>query len=154
MKNYFRLYTSSDYPVLEAMIFGLYDDMKGEPMSAAKIANTVKKLTESQNRGCIYIFENQDDITGYAILIYFWSNEYGGEILNIDELFIKKEYRRQGIAREFFQFLENEFKNKVVAFALETTQENHTAYKFYRQSGFEEYRNTVLFKQFKLNQEE
>ncbi len=147
MKNNFRLYESSDYAVLEAMILGLYNEMKGEPMSVAKIANTVRKLTEEKNRGCIYIFESQENVIGYGILIYFWSNEFGGDILNIDELFVKKEHRRQGVAKDFFHFLSEEFQDKVVAFALETTKENQIAYQFYRNLGFQDYRNTVLFKQ-------
>jgi GNAT superfamily N-acetyltransferase len=149
MMTSFRLYESSDYTALEAMIIALYtEDMKGEPMSALKIANTVNKLTSEPNRGCIYIFENQGTIIGYGIIIYFWSNEFGGEIVNIDELFIKKDFRRHGIGRSFFEFLSKEFESRAVAFCLETTKENHQAYRFYLKLGFEEYRNTVLFKQF------
>lgn len=145
----FRLYKSSDYTVLEAMMLALYaEEIKGEEMSVVKIANTVNKLTREPNRGCIYIFEQQDNLIGYAILIYFWSNEFGGEILNIDELFVKKEYRGQGIGRKFFEFLSKEFKNKAVAFCLETTKESHNAYNFYQKLGFREHKNTVLFKQF------
>ncbi|RUS97030.1 hypothetical protein DSM106972_085800 [Dulcicalothrix desertica PCC 7102] len=124
------------------------EDIQGEQMSVVKIANTVNKLTEEPNRGCIYIFEHQENLIGYAILIYFWSNEFGGDILNIDELFVKKEYRRQGVGRKFFDFLSKEFKNKVVAFCLETTKESHNAYNFYQKLGFREHKNTVLFKQF------
>ncbi|TWH54003.1 GNAT family N-acetyltransferase [Dulcicalothrix desertica] len=149
MVTYFRLYKSSDYAILEAMMLALYaEDIQGEQMSVVKIANTVNKLTEEPNRGCIYIFEHQENLIGYAILIYFWSNEFGGDILNIDELFVKKEYRRQGVGRKFFDFLSKEFKNKVVAFCLETTKESHNAYNFYQKLGFREHKNTVLFKQF------
>ncbi|BAZ14260.1 acetyltransferase [Calothrix sp. NIES-4071] len=145
----FRLYESSDYTAFEAMTLALYtEEIKGESMSAVKIANTVSKLTDEPNRGCIYIFENQGNLIGYSILIYFWSNEFGGEILNIDELFIKREYRGQGIGGKFFEFLSNEFKNKAVAFCLETNKGNNRAYNFYQKLGFREHKNTVLFKQF------
>jgi hypothetical protein len=32
---------------------------------------------------------------GYALLISFWSNELGGEVCNIDELFVAPVYRRR-----------------------------------------------------------
>ncbi|MBF2064294.1 MAG: hypothetical protein IGS39_07710 [Calothrix sp. C42_A2020_038] len=83
----------------------------------------------------------------YAVLIYFWSNEFGGEMVNIDELLVKKESRPQGIGRNFVEFFANEFKDKAIAFCLETTQENYLAYKFDQKLGFKDYKNTVLFKQ-------
>ena len=39
------------------------------------------------------LFLEQHDIRGYAIVIPFWSNEVGGNVLFIDELFVKPPAR-------------------------------------------------------------
>lgn len=76
------------------------------------------------------------------ILVFFWSNEYGGNIVIIDELFVKEEYRSQGIGTEFFSFAEK-FNNKA-AIQLETTPFNKRALDYYKRLGFVPDENTHL----------
>jgi GNAT superfamily N-acetyltransferase len=42
---------------------------------------------------------------GYALLISFWSNELGGEVCNIDELFVAPLYRGRGLATALLEEL-------------------------------------------------
>jgi GNAT superfamily N-acetyltransferase len=147
MEVQIRPYRPSDLSPLVAMISALYgEDMDGEKMTVAKIEATVEKLTREPNRGFMAIIEVENQVIGYAILIFFWSNEYGGEIINIDELYVLPVFRNKGVGRRFFKWLETEFQEKAVAFMLETTKENEKAAAFYRRIGFSNYRNLVMFK--------
>jgi GNAT superfamily N-acetyltransferase len=142
-----RPYRPSDLSPLVAMISALYEeDMDGEKMTVAKIEATVDKLTREPNRGFIAVFEVENQVIGYAILIFFWSNEYGGEIINIDELYVLPAFRNKGVGGRLFTWLETEFRERAVAFMLETTKENEKAAAFYRRIGFSNYRNLVMFK--------
>lgn len=141
-----RPYITADELELMTMIMALYtEDMQGEVMTSEKIQKTIQKLNNEPNRGAIYLIENQEVIIGYSIVIYFWSNEYGGEFINIDELFFKENYRGKGYGKTFFNWLESAYP-AAVAFQLETTTENIEAQGFYKKIGFETYPNLVYFK--------
>ncbi|MBI5914035.1 MAG: GNAT family N-acetyltransferase [Bacteroidetes bacterium] len=149
METTFRDYHPPDFEVLKTMIFDLYslDGKHGGPMTEAKIARTVEKFTGEPNRGRIFIFEKQREIAGYAIVNYFWSNEFGGEIRYIDELYVQPAFRNAGLGSRFFSFLEKFYQNDAVAFSLETTKENQKATALYRRLGFHAHHNFVMFKQ-------
>lgn len=64
---------------------------------------------------------------GYARLINYWSNEYGGNILYIDELYVKSDYRSLGIQSTLFSYIEQHVNNNTVALCLKTFSQNKKA---------------------------
>lgn len=126
----YRKFKTSDSKVVAEFIQNLYrEDSGGKPMLPQKIQNTFNSLTSHPDRGTIMIIEHAEEVIGYSILINFWSNEYGGNIVDIDELYIKKEFRSQGIGTNFIKHLvENKFGN-LVALQLEVTPGNTRARK-------------------------
>jgi GNAT superfamily N-acetyltransferase len=141
----FQLYQQSDHQDLSEMIFALYDeDLEGEPMTREKISRTVNESRRHPEKVNIYMFKNGGETIGYAILVHFWSNEYGGDILDIDELYVREKHRNQGAAGEFMRFA-GEFQG-IVALQLETTPSNEKALAFYKKIGFLPDRNTHLTK--------
>lgn len=139
----FRLYEDRDYADLQEMIVSLYrEDPEGEPMDEEKIRRTIAEFRKSPEKLSIYMIGDQNGNIGYAILVYFWSNEYGGNIISIDELYIRETHRNQGIGTEFFSFVEA-LENKA-ALQVETTPSNGRALGYYKRLGFEESENTHL----------
>jgi len=135
MKTEFRLYQEADYSDLRDMIFSLYrEDPEGEPMVEDKIKRTVAEFRKNPDKLNIYMIRRDNKNIGYAILVFFWSNEYGGDILTVDELLIKAEFRNQGIGTEFFTFADK-MENKA-ALRLETTPDNQRAFEYYKRLGF------------------
>ncbi len=121
------------------MIFALYhEDPEGEVITQEKVDKTINELSSHPEKGKIIVFEENAQIVGYAILIFYWSNEYGGDILNIDELFVSPTSRNQGIATKFFDYIFNVYCNKVSAFSLEVTPTNRQALGYYKKLGFKE----------------
>jgi GNAT superfamily N-acetyltransferase len=140
----FRKYQSSDFEVLQNFVFQLYVEDVGEnEMHSAKIQRTVKMLSQKPDLGEICMIEQASKVVGYALLINYWSNEYGGLIVNIDELFIAANYRNQGIATQFIAYLIDRNEQEV-AFELEVNPENKNAYRLYQRLGFTPYASKHL----------
>lgn len=128
---------------LKEMIVSLYrEDPEGESINEEKIKRTIAESRNNPGKLRIYMFRQENDNVGYAILVYFWSNEYGGDIINIDELYVKETCRNQGIGTEFLSFVER-MDNKA-ALQLETTPSNSRALGYYRRLGFVPSGNTHL----------
>lgn len=81
-----------------------------------------------------YVIEKEGRIAGYAITIPYPSQEAGGTVLWIDELFVLPEFRGQGIAKEFFKFAEG--LSGKVALRLEVEPDNERALNLYKSIGF------------------
>ena len=147
MAIYFRPYETSDKTALGSMILNLYaDDPSVHVMSLEKANLTIETLSRHPSKGQIIVFEQGGEVVGYAILIFYWSNERGGDVVMIDELFVRTEYRSQGVGGHFFDFLFQHYQDKATAFQLEVTPNNDRAYRFYNGLGFELAKNRFLMK--------
>lgn len=127
-------YAPQDYDALCSMIFHLYED-EGEPMTASKIQKTIQQAQHAPEYLQIKLLKEEAMPIGYAILSAFWSNEYGGMVLIIDELYILPAYRNKGIATHFLNELTN--SQKYVAYSLEVFAQNTSALALYKRLGFE-----------------
>lgn len=85
-----------------------------------------------------YIFELEGKIAGYAELSYSFAPEVGGRSIFIEEIFVKEEYRGQGIGHEFLEFAIGMVKGETRRLRLEATRTNEKAISLYRSFGFEE----------------
>ena len=85
-------------------------------------------------------------VVGYALLVSFWSNEYGGEICAIDELYVKPSHRSRGVSTSLFDEVIGDrmlWPGHPVALELEVTPDNDRARALYERLGFRA-RNTTL----------
>lgn len=141
----YRRFETTDSEAVAGFIQDLYrEDPSDRPMSLQKIRDTFDSLTRHPDRGGIIIIEHEKESVGYSILINFWSNEFGGNVNFIDELYIKKEFRGKGIGTNFIKYLaENKFGN-AVALRLEVTPNNKKARKLYESIGFKLHKNNTL----------
>lgn len=141
----YRRFRSSDREAVSGLIEALYKEDPGiKPMSREKIGRTFDYLLERPDRGTIIVLEDGPSIIGYAVLINFWSNEYGGNILFIDELFVAEGFRSHGIASEFLRYLADNRYGGCVALKLEVTPWNGKARRLYERIGFRPHRNDTL----------
>jgi len=122
---------------LFSMIHHLYhEETEGEPMYDEKIKATIQFLTDNAQRGKILVFKDEELVVGYSILVYYWSNEFGGEIVFIDELYLKPEYRSRSIGTDFLQYIVQASQAKFKAIFLEVFPSNEKAFRFYTRNGF------------------
>ncbi len=143
----FRPFLPPDRAELERMIFALYrEDEYGQPVTSEKIRVTVDTLSHHPERGKILVFAAGEELVGYAILIYYWSNEYGGELVTIDELYVKESWRNRGIGTRFLESLVSEHAGGAKGIQLEVTPFNRRALAYYERRGFRRSGNTLLIK--------
>ncbi len=101
------------------------------------IADTFDELMKSDRYTAGYIMEYENTTVGYALLAKTFSQEAGGTVLWIDELYVKPGYRSSGVGKEFFAYLRNHLPGNVKRIRLEVEDSNQKAVSLYRRMGFE-----------------
>jgi ribosomal protein S18 acetylase RimI-like enzyme len=112
------------------------------------VRRTLGALREEPWRGCAVVLAIDQACCGYALLIRFWSNERGGEVCVIDELYLLPAHRGQGHGSRLLDGLargELPWARSAVALTLETTPANARAVRLYERLGFKR-GNTVMTK--------
>jgi ribosomal protein S18 acetylase RimI-like enzyme len=115
-------------------------------MSRQKIERTVQELLLYPEKGTITMFSVNEVVVGYAIVIYYWSNEYGGNIASIDEFYVKPFWRRKGVGSSFLEYVTTMKNGDVKGVQLEVTPLNERAFAYYSRHGFAPTKNRHLFK--------
>ena len=143
----FRVCTEADLPIVQNHVLSLYrKELPGMEMTSSKIRSTFKEFTLRPEKGRIIAFEMDNTVVGYAILVFFWSNEFGGDFIEVDELFVQEGYRNRGIGKMFFHWLEETWYGKAVGLALQTLPSNERAIAFYKRMGFSVSKNLHFMK--------
>ena len=99
------------------------------------MGRTFNELMNSKTYAQCYIFEKDEKRAGYALLATTFSQEAGGEVLWIDEIFILPEFRCKGLGSEFFVFLKE--NSKAARLRLEFCPNNEKAIEIYKRQGFQ-----------------
>lgn len=138
-------FTKADSEQVALLIQALYaEDAGPKPMTLDKIYGTFEVFLNQPSLGQILVVKHETNVIGYAILVNFWSNEFGGIILNIDEIYIQPDWRGRGIGTKLITyFAQTKFCN-CVALELVVNPENVLAKKLYQKLGFKKYGNETL----------
>jgi GNAT superfamily N-acetyltransferase len=138
-KATYRTPTPRDMPGLVKLVQAFYRECEAAAeMPAERIHATVAELERSRDRGAVFVFEREGMLAGYAILILVWSNEMGGTVLVVDELYVEPGQRRLGVASDFLGLLEKVAPEGVVALQLEVNRANRRALGLCRKLGFQD----------------
>ena len=134
----FREAVENDWTTVQDFALTLYnEDLSATVMTPERVQKTFRELSLRPEKGRIIVFEVGKMLVGYAILAFLWSNEFGGDFVEVDELFVSPSYRSRGIGSMFFQWLEDEFHGEAVALGLQVAQTNDRAFEFYQRMGFD-----------------
>jgi ribosomal protein S18 acetylase RimI-like enzyme len=115
------------------------EDPGPNPVPAEHMQRTLEVLRKEPHRGCATVLEIKGRTCGYALLMAFWSNELGGEICTIDELYVEPEHRGRRHATRLIDDLaagKGPYTPRIVALTLETTPNNIRARRLYERLGF------------------
>ncbi|MDR1679712.1 MAG: GNAT family N-acetyltransferase [Prevotellaceae bacterium] len=83
----------------------------------------------------ILIIEIDNRIVGYAQLSFTYSNEAGGMVVLIEEVYIDESQRGKGIGKKLFEFIEKEYPS-AGRFRLEVARNNQRAIDLYQHLGY------------------
>ncbi len=150
MISFRKLTDTTNSAAVVEMMQCLYqeDPASYQGMSPANFALTVKHFLSEPTSGSIMLFISDDLIIGYAVLVPYWSNEFGGNILFVDEIFVRPKRRGQGIAKRFLKHVEEDRPFLAVACALEVTKRNSKARALYSSLGFCPRENELMIRVF------
>ncbi len=102
-----RLATESDDEVIEELCVGLYRDDPGPSFGAARaMRETLATLRREPWRGRAVALDVGRQVAGYALLIAYWSNDLGGEVCQVDELYVARDFRSRGHGAALFEAIE------------------------------------------------
>lgn len=106
--------------------------------------NFAKFINEEKYGGCFKILL-EGEIAGYIILIKYFSFEFGGEILFLDELFIKPEFQGKSLGKKALEFVKNySAENNFKVVLLEIENHNDKAKKLYEHYGFQNHKRSLM----------
>jgi ribosomal protein S18 acetylase RimI-like enzyme len=123
------------------------EDPGPSPVPDEHMKHTLVKLRSEAIRGKAVVLELDTKIEGYALLISFWSNELGGELCDIDELYVRPDCRGRGYASMLVKKLiqgDPIWPDKTVAIELGVTPNNSKAKALYSKLGFQPAINTRM----------
>jgi len=124
------------------------EDPGAAPMTREKAVRTLERLAAEPSRGVAVVCDpGGPAVAGYALLCAFWSNELGGEVCIIDELYIVPEARGRGDATRLVRGLCERtlpWFQTAVAIELEVTPGNARARALYERLGFAAYKNALM----------
>ena len=73
----------------------------------------------------LYLMEEDGGIVGYSLVGFTYSNEAGGQVLWIQELYLEEGYRGKGIGGSFLDRMAELFQEQVVQLRLEPVSYTH-----------------------------
>ncbi len=118
-------------PFIEGFVFEISDNSQTHNNSI--IHNNLQVNHNSQKNDNSQI--NRTCLAGYAMIAPSYTTEYGGKCIWIEDIYIKPDYRRKGLATRFFSFIEENYPD-AVRFKLEVEQENEGAIENYKRNGY------------------
>lgn len=82
------------------------------------------------------VIKENNNIAGYVLLSFTYSNEVGGMVVWIEELYVKEAYRSQGFGKQALRWIIEEYEQDTKRFRLEVTADNEGAKRLYKSFGF------------------
>lgn len=84
-----------------------------------------------------FVFCCAEELAGYGMVAKSYSTEMGGRCVWIEDIYIKPEFRGQGLGTGFLQFVESRYRDWAVRLRLEAEEDNEKAMNVYRNAGYE-----------------
>ena len=131
-----RPITPADREVYLQMAYEFYhSEAVLHPVSEENYVRAFDEMMRSDEYMLGLIFQQEDQVAGYALLCKTYSQEAGGMAVWIDELYVRPPFRSQGIGKRFFARLQEIVP--AARYRLEIEPDNQRAEKLYRSMGFD-----------------
>jgi len=144
----FREAVETDLDSVQRLMNGLYDEDPNVHGLRPDVHLTYLEFLNHPDKGRLIAFEKDGMVAGYAIIVFFWSNEYGSNLVEIDELFVDGHFRGGGLGTKFFSWLQVTFGSVSAGWTLQVARSNSAAIKLYDSLGFKNSRNQHMICEF------
>ncbi|HJA11936.1 MAG TPA: GNAT family N-acetyltransferase [Candidatus Mediterraneibacter merdipullorum] len=132
-----RRLTEKDRDIYLEMAEEFYhSDAVLHPVPRSYMEATVDEALASDRYTKIYLIESEGVCAGYGVTARTFSQEVGGFVTWIEELYIREAFRSKGLGREFFSYIEEDGKGDTARLRLEVEADNTRAVALYERLGF------------------
>ena len=119
------------------------------PFSKNQATVLVERFLASGEFGRLWVADSEQAVVGYFALTLGFSFEYGGKVAVLDELYVREDFRGQGLGREAIALCEAYCLNQgISALHLEVEAYRTVAAALYEKSGFKGSGRRPLTKRF------
>jgi len=130
MTTAIHLATPDDAPQLLKLVSAFHTEFGIERSDDQRTA-AIAPLLEGSPLGAAWLFGPTKAPTGYTIISFSWSMEFGGMDAFVDELFIRPNVRKRGIASEVLLAISSSLSDVgVKALHLEVDREDEASARF------------------------
>jgi GNAT superfamily N-acetyltransferase len=141
----YRMPKPEDIPVLVDLVERFHaETQSGREVGQAQVVATLKELNQHRRSGSWFVFERDEEVIGYCIIVNRWSNGLGGIVLHVDELYVRPGRRGRGVATDFLGLLAKVAPGDAAAIQFELPAETRRAHGLLRRLGFEAAKGRVM----------
>lgn len=117
------------------------------PVPDTYIEATWNEMMRSEDYVKGFILESEGKTAGYALLSFTFSQESGGKVAWVEEVFILPDFRGSGLGSEFFDYMTENIETRLTRVRLEVEPDNVRAIKLYEKLGYESLPYTQMVKE-------
>lgn len=126
----FRILDKNDIELVVPIV----RELSGFKVSEEVLRKRFLEMVE-QNYKCA-VMKHKCELIGVCGM-WFCTRHYSGKTIEIDHIFIKKEFRNQGLGKKFMQYIYDYAERKgVEAIELNAYLKNEASHRFYNNEGF------------------
>lgn len=114
-----------------------HSDAVLHPVPDSYFERTADEALRSDDYAEIFMFESENETAGYGLIAKTFSQEAGGMVWWIEEIYVRETFRSKGLGREFFAYLDEKKGSAVTRMRLEVEEENTRAVALYKKLGYE-----------------
>ncbi len=135
----YRMPRPDDLHLLVEMVGRFHAETRtGLTPGRGQLAATLKELNANRRAGSFFVFEKDEEVVGYCILASRWSNGLGGQVLHVDELYVRPGRRGRGIASDFLGLVAKVAPADAVEISITLPSGSRRAPGFIRRLGYVE----------------
>ena len=132
----FNLFEDENYDELLDMMTEFYtSDAVDTPLKKEVITRLLDDILSRKHSIKGIEIHYKKSLVGFGTITTYYTSEIAGETVQLEDLFIKDEYRSKGIAKKYFNEIMDRYKD-AKRFRLEVCATNLRAIKLYKEIGF------------------
>ena len=115
------------------------------PFDSKLASENFKRFIDSPGYGSCFKILYEGETAGYIILVKYFSFEFGGEILFLDELYVKPDFQGKSLGKSALGFVKNyAVENHYKVVMLEIENHNERAKQLYEHYGFQNHKRSLM----------